>query len=217
MFNYLLILRRLYSLRALFVASTVTLVGCSTGPRLAETGVLADCPIAPHCVSSQASHRWYAIAPIQVRGTAAQTQAALANIITAMPRSTLKTERPGYLYATFRTPNAGFTDDLELLLSDDGAVFHVRSSGRIGWFDWDVNRDRVERIRAALIDKLPYLDSLQLTEYKSCRRSLRFCTVPAVRARCRASSDKSAKQIISTFGVESAATPSRANGKSQGV
>lgn len=133
----------------------VFLTACTTGPRLAqvEAGRLADCPLPPHCVSSQSDHRWYAIAPIRVRGTAAGDQAQLRAIISGMPRSEIQAERPGYLYATFRTPNAGFTDDLELLFDESGQVFHVRSSGRIGWFDWDVNRDRVERIRAEFIDR----------------------------------------------------------------
>lgn len=142
--------------RPLFISLLCTgLLGCTTGPRLAqvEAGRLADCPLPPHCVSSQADHRWYAIAPIRVRGTAAGDQAMLRAIISSMPRSQIEAERPGYLYATFRTPNAGFTDDLELLLNEPGRVFHVRSSGRIGWFDWDVNRDRVERIRAEFIDR----------------------------------------------------------------
>lgn len=136
------------------VFASASLLACTTGPRLAQVqaGKLADCPLPPHCVSSQADHRWYAIAPIAVRTTPAQDQQRLRQIIAAMPRSTIKVEQPGYLYATFQTPNAGFTDDLELLLSDDGAKFDVRSSGRIGWFDWDVNRDRVERIRAAFVD-----------------------------------------------------------------
>lgn len=135
----------------------VHMAACTTGPRLAqvEAGRLADCPLPPHCVSSQADHRWYAIAPIRVRSTAAEDQARLRALIAGMPRAEIKAEQPGYLYATFRTPNAGFTDDLELLLSQDQQVFHVRSSGRIGWFDWDVNRDRVERIRAAFIDGVP--------------------------------------------------------------
>lgn len=139
---------------ACFAIVVMATTACTTGPRLAqvEAGRLADCPLPPHCVSSQAEHRWYAIAPIRVRRNPRQDLAVLRQIISDMPRTTIEAERPGYLYATFRTPNAGFTDDLELLLSADQQVFHVRSSGRIGWFDWDVNRDRVERIRAKFID-----------------------------------------------------------------
>src|SRR5690606_26210561 len=57
----------------------------------------------------------------------------------------------------------------------------------------------------------------QFTSYRSWRRSRRFCTVPLLRAICRVSGRKSAKATVSTLGVVSAAMPSRAKGKSQGV
>src|SRR5690554_7354134 len=65
----------------------------------------------------------------------------------------------------------------------------------------------------------PYflLSPFHCTRYKSWRRSLRFCTVPLLRAMINVSGRKSAKATISTLGVVSAAMPSRAKGKSQGV
>ena len=130
------------------------LSGCATDPRLvdANTQQLAPCPLPPHCVSSQSSDRGAAIRPLAVRTTPAADQATLRRLIAAMPRTAIVNDRPGYLYATFETPRAGFVDDVEFVLSPDQRVFHVRSSSRIGWFDWDVNRDRGERIRVAYLE-----------------------------------------------------------------
>lgn len=149
----MLLRRPLRGVTLLALCATV-LVACTTGPRLADVAAsrLAPCPLPPHCVSSQSDHRGEAIRPIAVRSTPVRDQALLRRVIEAMPRSTIVEDRPGYLYARFTTPRAGFTDDVEFLLSPDRRVFHVRSSSRIGWFDWDVNRDRVERIRVAYLE-----------------------------------------------------------------
>jgi hypothetical protein len=50
--------------------------------------------------------------------------------------------------AEFSTPLLGFTDDVELY--SDGKVLHVRSSSRLGVRDFNVNRKRVESLRAQL-------------------------------------------------------------------
>jgi uncharacterized protein (DUF1499 family) len=39
-------------------------------------------------------------------------------------------------------------DDVEFCIDDDLRTIHVRSSSRVGYFDFGVNRRRIERIRA---------------------------------------------------------------------
>src|SRR3546814_8051317 len=55
------------------------------------------------------------------------------------------------------------------------------------------------------------------SDLRSKRRSARFCTVPSARAQVRSARLTSLIVKVSTFSLASAAMPSRAKGKSQGV
>jgi uncharacterized protein (DUF1499 family) len=97
----------------------------------------------PNWVSSQvdAGDPHY-VAPL------AGSLADVAKVVKAMPRTQVVEQKDGYLYAEFSTALMGFTDDVEFVA--DGKSVHVRSSSRLGIRDFDVNRKRVEAIRAAL-------------------------------------------------------------------
>jgi hypothetical protein len=53
-----------------------------------------------------------------------------------------------YVHAKFTSRFFRFVDDVEFCIDDDLRIIHVRSSSRVGYFDFGVNRRRVERIRA---------------------------------------------------------------------
>ena len=74
--------------------------------------------------------------------------AGVAKVVKGMERAVIVEQKDNYLYAEFSTPLMGYTDDVEF--ASDGKVVHVRSSSRLGIRDFDVNRKRVEAIRAAL-------------------------------------------------------------------
>jgi uncharacterized protein (DUF1499 family) len=103
----------------------------------------------PNWVSSQAeagdSHY---IAPLKVAGDAAAAIQRVAQAVAAQPRARVIEQKGGYLYAEFSTALMGFTDDVEF--HADGKVVHVRSSSRLGVRDFDVNRKRIEALRAIL-------------------------------------------------------------------
>jgi uncharacterized protein (DUF1499 family) len=40
-------------------------------------------------------------------------------------------------------------DDVEFCFDTDSSLIHVRSASRTGYFDFGVNRKRIERIRSA--------------------------------------------------------------------
>jgi len=110
-------------------------------------GRLAPCRRTPNCVSSQAdpSDREHYIAPIASRGDA---MAAVRRAVAAMPRATVVSEKENYLYAEFRSMLLGYVDDVEFFY--DGAAIQVRSASRLGRRDFNVNRNRVEQLRALL-------------------------------------------------------------------
>lgn len=72
----------------------------------------------------------------------------VAKVVKGMPRAQIVEQKDHYIYAQFTTPLMGYVDDVEF--SSDGKGVHVRSSSRLGIRDFDVNRKRVEAIRAAL-------------------------------------------------------------------
>jgi uncharacterized protein (DUF1499 family) len=53
-----------------------------------------------------------------------------------------------YVHAKFTSRFFRFVDDVEFCIDDDLRIIHVRSSSRVGYFDFGVNRRRIERIRA---------------------------------------------------------------------
>jgi uncharacterized protein (DUF1499 family) len=110
-------------------------------------GRLAPCRRTPNCVSSQAdpSDREHYIAPIPFRGDA---MAAVRRAVAAMPRAKVISEKENYLYAEFRSKLLGYVDDVEFFY--DGAAIQVRSASRLGRRDFNVNRNRVEQLRAMI-------------------------------------------------------------------
>ena len=63
-----------------------------------------------------------------------------------MKRSRIITASPDYLHAEFRTI-LGFVDDVELYIDDEQHLIHMRSASRLGYWDFGVNRRRLEAIR----------------------------------------------------------------------
>lgn len=115
-------------------------------------GRLAPCKRSPNCVSSQAdpADAEHYIAPLSVKGSAAEAIAAVRRAIEGMERVRVIDERPGYLYAEFRTKLLRYVDDVEFAYDEKAQVMHVRSASRLGRRDFGVNRERVEAIRARL-------------------------------------------------------------------
>ena len=117
-------------------------------------GRLKPPSLTPNSVSSQAAlypdnpQRAYAdVAPLHYTGDGKAAMARLAGSVSRMPRTTVVTSEPGYLYAQCRTPLLGFTDDLEFYLDAPAGVIQVRSASRLGKGDLGVNRKRVEALR----------------------------------------------------------------------
>ncbi|MDZ7892594.1 MAG: DUF1499 domain-containing protein [Rhodoferax sp.] len=131
------------------------LKGKSPGDLGVHNGRLKPPSSTPNSVSSQAGlypehpQREYAdISPLHYQGDGASALRKLADIVRALPATTVVTETSDYLYAQSTTPTLKFTDDVEFWLNPAEQVIHVRSASRIGRKDFAVNRARVESIRA---------------------------------------------------------------------
>lgn len=53
-----------------------------------------------------------------------------------------------YVHAKFTSKYFRFIDDVEFCIDDELRIINVRSSSRVGYYDFGVNRRRIERIRS---------------------------------------------------------------------
>ena len=111
-------------------------------------GRLAACPPRPNCVSSVATDSDHRVAPLPMTGDATAAMLRIAEVVRGEPGASMVTQRPDYLHAEFTSAVFGFVDDVEFHAGRDR--IDVRSASRLGYYDFGVNRRRVERLRAAL-------------------------------------------------------------------
>jgi uncharacterized protein (DUF1499 family) len=109
----------------------------------------------PNSVSSQAAlypghpQLDYArIEPLKFSGDGTAAMARLADLLQNTEHTIVITRGLDYVYAQSSTAWLGFTDDVEFWLDKPNGVIQVRSSSRLGRKDFNVNRARIEAIRA---------------------------------------------------------------------
>lgn len=131
------------------------LKGHAPGDLGVQNGRLKPPSWTPNSVSSQADlypdhpQKDYArIAPLQFTGDGDKAVLKIADILKRSEGTVIVTQSADYLYAQSTTPVLKFTDDLEFWLDKSAGVIQVRSASRLGRKDFQVNRDRVETIRA---------------------------------------------------------------------
>lgn len=110
-------------------------------------GKLAACPGTPNCVSSQSEDAQSTIDPLPLKGSAAESIQAIADIVKSMELTEIVEQSDRYLYAEFTSKLMGFVDDVEFYADETDNLMHVRSASRLGKSDLGVNRKRVEAIR----------------------------------------------------------------------
>ena len=117
-------------------------------------GRLADCPLSPNCVCSDAADPERRIGPFALAMTPEDAWIAIREAVTSLPRTRIVKRSSDYLHAECRSKWFGFADDLELhLRTAHGNVVAVRSASRIGYSDLGVNRARVEQLRGELVKR----------------------------------------------------------------
>jgi uncharacterized protein (DUF1499 family) len=114
-----------------------------------RNGKLAPCPNSPNCVSTQSQDPRHQIDPIPYTTSPEEAKGTLVQIIRSMERTRIIRDDPTYIHAEFRTKGIGYVDDVEFTLDQEAKVIHFRSSARLPYYDWGVNRKRMEEIRTA--------------------------------------------------------------------
>ncbi|BBD09120.1 uncharacterized protein DFE_2394 [Desulfovibrio ferrophilus] len=70
--------------------------------------------------------------------------------VEALPGARVVGQGETYLRAEFASRVFGFVDDLECLYDASTHTVHMRSAARLGYYDFGVNRARIELLRELL-------------------------------------------------------------------
>ncbi|MDO9503883.1 DUF1499 domain-containing protein [Hydrogenophaga sp.] len=150
-------------LAAIVLALVAAQFGLLSGQRPNDLGVkdgrLKPPSVTRNSVSSQAAQlpdhpqRAYAsIDPLPFKaGDAGASLKALETVLGAMMGVTIVEQRADYLYAQAQTRWLKFVDDMEFWANPASGVIELRSASRLGREDFGVNRQRIEKIRAAYL------------------------------------------------------------------
>jgi uncharacterized protein (DUF1499 family) len=136
---------------------TMMMVGCSTCRPLnlgISDGKLSPCPDSPNCVSSQSSDKRRFIEPVRYEGTEEKAMERLIEVIQGMKRCRLATMEDHYIHAEFTSAFFRFVDDVEFYFDSEAKIIHMRSASRIGYYDFGVNRQRMEKVRSLFNDSV---------------------------------------------------------------
>ena len=110
--------------------------------------LLPPCPPRPNCVCSQSEEQRHAVAPIPLAGRAQiEALTLLTRIVSSLPGGEVVGRTEHYLHCEFTSRWLHFVDDVDFAVDPEAGVIHVRSAARTGWWDFGVNRRRVEKIR----------------------------------------------------------------------
>jgi uncharacterized protein (DUF1499 family) len=133
---------------ALFVV-VMSIAGCVVDARQGPGKTphdLAPCPDSPNCVSTRSSNPDRAMSPLPFLKSGRESMERLVEIIRTMKRATIVSSTPSYLHVEFRSALFRFVDDVEFVLDDSSRRIHFRSASRTGYYDFGVNRSRMEEI-----------------------------------------------------------------------
>ncbi len=127
-------------------------MACSANqpPRNGDTR-LAPCPGRRNCVSSDAAAGTsHYVTPFALYVPASQAWTSLTETLQNQPRTKIITRDDDYLHATVSSRLFRFIDDVEFHLRPEQACIAVRSAARLGYYDFGVNRNRINHLRDQL-------------------------------------------------------------------
>lgn len=111
---------------------------------------LKECPGSPNCVSSEPADPKHRVDPFRLKGDPAKSWPAIIRVVRSMPRTEVVSATDQYIRTECKSRIFRFVDDLELLLKPAAGIVSVRSASRSGYYDFGVNRKRIEYLRQAL-------------------------------------------------------------------
>ncbi len=84
--------------------------------------------------------------PIPYQGSMENARRRLLVIVRALPRVSVVEDQVNYIKLEFRSSFFSFVDDVEFEFDDAKKVIDFRSASRVGYYDFGVNRRRMQTI-----------------------------------------------------------------------
>lgn len=84
--------------------------------------------------------------PLQIKGSIIHAKNKLLSIIESMPAAKIAEHEGNYLRVEFTSAVFSFIDDVEFEFNEREKLIHFRSASRSGYYDFGVNKRRMERI-----------------------------------------------------------------------
>ncbi|HFD12625.1 MAG TPA: DUF1499 domain-containing protein [Crenotrichaceae bacterium] len=106
------------------------------------------CPQSPNCVSSESSNSDQRISPLRFTGISPdQAMVILKHVLLTLTNQVQERDNGSGLHAEVKSSVFGFVDEIDALLNPDRNQIDIRSASRTGYYDFGVNRRRIEQIR----------------------------------------------------------------------
>jgi uncharacterized protein (DUF1499 family) len=112
-----------------------------------KNNLFAPCPVSPNCVLSLQSDAKHRIPPLFYTGSLEVAKERLNQVILSLETACIITQNGDYWHVEFTSRWMSFVDDVEFYFMESEDLIHVRSASRMGYYDYEVNRKRVEKIR----------------------------------------------------------------------
>ena len=109
--------------------------------------LFAPCSGSPNCVLSQHSDSRHRIQPLIYAVPLEVAKERLNQVILTLKNARIITQKGDYWHVEFTSRWLSFVDDAEFCFMESEELIHVRSASRVGYYDFEVNRKRVEKIR----------------------------------------------------------------------
>lgn len=113
---------------------------------------ISGCPGSPNCVSSQSRDPAHYVSPLQLEVSPELAWEKLKLVLREEQGLAIVAEEREAWYLRIEATSRvfRFVDDVEFQIVPAEKVVHVRSASRVGYWDFGVNRRRVDRIRERL-------------------------------------------------------------------
>jgi uncharacterized protein (DUF1499 family) len=129
-----------------FILGTILVDGTPVEGSESRKSLIRPCPHTPNCVSSRTPAGPRRMDPIQYEGSSEDARKRLLGIVRALPRVSVVEDSGNYLKVAVRSAFFSFVDDVEFEIDDAAKLIHFRSASRLGYYDFGVNRRRMEAI-----------------------------------------------------------------------
>ncbi len=108
---------------------------------------IGPCSSSPNCVSSEDERDSHKMERIPFKGAAESAMEKIVETLKSFDNAKVVHRRDNYVRAEFKSAIFKFVDDVELLVNPDKNEIKFRSASRTGYYDFGVNRRRMEEFK----------------------------------------------------------------------